>query len=606
MTTGLVIATSLLLAVAAVAMPAARLSLPAIDIPVLSPTAVLNNQPAKRDRDSFFPEIRQDNPNTVNKLETRFSQENESRSLFGVLAPLWLLGVGAVMLWYAAGTIGIWRLSRRSVRGPASLHETTMFLARAAGMTRDVQVRISADDRVPMTWGLLRPTILLPSRWHEWPDDRLEAVLAHELAHAARFDVAAHRIARIAAALYWFNPLAWFAMRQAQIERERACDDLVLARGALASAYAGELVAIARALSAPEAALPMARRSRLEARIMAILDPRTNRTGTSLIVAAVAAFIVVAATAGSVIRLSAYDFPAPPASQLVAADPNDFHGPTRPRQPDFSGTWAAINPAIRQLAENYFNSGLSSAPASFSIEQDFRVMNFVRHSRLGDLVSRYPVNGFKFRNVLSPLGKTEIGLGTWQSGSFVIGFENGNFLVFSMKGDTLQLDQTGIPPLLYRKVAAPQSIPPPPPPPPPAQNPPPPPPPAPRLVTPEAARVARCEWEQDQAVKAGWNMQDVHLPCEPGVELPIKTHDVSPAYTPEAMRAKIQGDVTIEAIVDADGVVREAKVVQSLDNVFGLDGQALKTVRAMKFAPAKLNGQPIRILVKFDMPFTLR
>jgi protein TonB len=101
-------------------------------------------------------------------------------------------------------------------------------------------------------------------------------------------------------------------------------------------------------------------------------------------------------------------------------------------------------------------------------------------------------------------------------------------------------------------------------------------------------------------------MQDVHLPCEPGVELPIKTHDVSPAYTPEAMRAKIQGDVTIEAIVDADGVVREAKVVQSLDNVFGLDGQALKTVRAMKFAPAKLNGQPIRILVKFDMRFTLR
>jgi protein TonB len=155
-----------------------------------------------------------------------------------------------------------------------------------------------------------------------------------------------------------------------------------------------------------------------------------------------------------------------------------------------------------------------------------------------------------------------------------------------------------------------RSEPPPPqnPPPPPPQNPPPPPPPAPapRLVTPEAARAARCEWERDQAVKAGWNLSDVHLPCEPGVELPIKRHDVLPAYTPEAMRAKIEGDVTIAAIVDADGVVREARVEQSLDKVFGLDEQALKAVRAMKFAPATRNGQPTRILVKFDMRFTLR
>jgi TonB family protein len=146
----------------------------------------------------------------------------------------------------------------------------------------------------------------------------------------------------------------------------------------------------------------------------------------------------------------------------------------------------------------------------------------------------------------------------------------------------------------------------PPPPPLPAQNPPPPPPPAPLQTTPEAARAARCEWERDQAVKAGWNMSNVYLPCEPGVELPAKLHDVSPAYTPEAMRQRIEGNVTVAAIIDADGVVREARVVESLDKVFGLDEQALKAVRAMKFTPAKRNGQPIRILLNFDMRFTLR
>jgi TonB family protein len=145
-----------------------------------------------------------------------------------------------------------------------------------------------------------------------------------------------------------------------------------------------------------------------------------------------------------------------------------------------------------------------------------------------------------------------------------------------------------------------------PPPQPGAQNPPPPPPPAPRLGTPEAARLARCEWEQDQAVKAGWDLTNVHLPCEAGVEPPIRTRAVNAAYTPEAMRAKIQGFVKIQAVVDVDGVVREVKVAQSLDRVFGLDEQALKAVRAMTFAPGKFKGQPARVLMYFDMPFALR
>jgi TonB family protein len=64
--------------------------------------------------------------------------------------------------------------------------------------------------------------------------------------------------------------------------------------------------------------------------------------------------------------------------------------------------------------------------------------------------------------------------------------------------------------------------------------------------------------------------------------------------------------VSIAAIVDADGVIREAKVVQSLDKTYGLDEQALSAVRAMAFKPAELDGRPVRTFVRIEMQFTLR
>ena len=82
-----------------------------------------------------------------------------------------------------------------------------------------------------MTWGSLRPRILLPSSAREWARERpalLDAVLLHEVAHVARMDAFSRAIAQMSVAVFWFNPLFWFAARQARLERERACDDVVL------------------------------------------------------------------------------------------------------------------------------------------------------------------------------------------------------------------------------------------------------------------------------------------------------------------------------------------------------------------------------------------
>src|SRR4051812_48783493 len=136
-----------------------------------------------------------------------------------------------------------------------------------------------------MTWGIVYPTVLLPIDADEWNDERRSIVLLHELAHVKRFDAFTQLIAQVATGVFWFNPFVWLAAREMRKEREHACDDFVLQGGARASDYANDLLQIARSLgrsSAPAAAsLAMARRSEIEGRLLAILDPKTDRRSVS-------------------------------------------------------------------------------------------------------------------------------------------------------------------------------------------------------------------------------------------------------------------------------------------------------------------------------------
>jgi hypothetical protein len=137
----------------------------------------------------------------------------------------------------------------------------------------------SPDNVMPMTWGWWRPVVLLPAEAAQWPDERRRVVLLHELAHVKRRDYLTQIAAQLVCALYWFNPLVWFAARQMCIEREAACDDLVLSGGCKASDYAGHLVEVAASFQrVPQmAAIAMARSTQLQGRIAAIVDASRNR-----------------------------------------------------------------------------------------------------------------------------------------------------------------------------------------------------------------------------------------------------------------------------------------------------------------------------------------
>ena len=91
-----------------------------------------------------------------------------------------------------------------------------------------------------------------------------------------------------------------------------------------------------------------------------------------------------------------------------------------------------------------------------------------------------------------------------------------------------------------------------------------------------------------------------------GVTLPQLVREVKPAYTSDAMRAKIQGTVLLECIVRPDGSVGDVQVVRSLDSTFGLDQEAIKAARQWRFQPGSRLGEPVPVLVTIDLTFSLR
>jgi beta-lactamase regulating signal transducer with metallopeptidase domain len=214
---------------------------------------------------------------------------------------IWAAGAALVVGRLLLGFLAVQLLARRTEPAVSSSWMTVACaLAREIGVRR-VAFRRSARTSMPIAFGILQPTVVMPADADEWPADRLRIVLLHELAHVKRLDCATHMLAQLACAAYWFNPLAWIAARRIRTERERACDDLVLAAGTAGPDYADQLLEIARAMRtarfsvAAGASLAMAHRSQLEGRLMAILDPSIPRGSVSRFRGAIAAAAVAAA-----------------------------------------------------------------------------------------------------------------------------------------------------------------------------------------------------------------------------------------------------------------------------------------------------------------------
>jgi beta-lactamase regulating signal transducer with metallopeptidase domain len=199
-----------------------------------------------------------------------------ARGLRNLLPKIWAAGLALLLLRLLVGLAGAVRLSReaRPLDDSAWQRLVFRFLSTVA-LKRRVRLKSHQRIAVPLTWGVIRPVILMPDDSRDWDEDRRSSALFHEMSHVKRVDFAVMLLVRLSLAAFWFNPLSWIVFGMLKREQEKACDELVLRAGIKPSAYAASLLAFRRAPGLPwnpaPALLGMFRGNGMNDRLAAIL-----------------------------------------------------------------------------------------------------------------------------------------------------------------------------------------------------------------------------------------------------------------------------------------------------------------------------------------------
>ena len=283
---------------------------------------------------------------------------------------IWAIGFMVIMGRLLVGMLWIRLMSRKAITitdpyWTNLCHDT----CKRFQISRPIRLWQGKNAATPMTWGILKPVVLLPEEADIWPEEKCRVVLMHELAHVKRKDTLTQMMAQIACALFWFNPLVWMAAYKMRVEREHACDDQVLQLGTLASDYAGHLLDIARSLRSAKVAslatIAMARQSQLEGRLLAILNPGLNRRALSPILIGFIAIVMVVV----MIPLAAIQPWAPgPNESVVLASVEDHNEAPDQYEPEFERSAlerpvSATPPMMTGQLEQPFGQELEVAPA---------------------------------------------------------------------------------------------------------------------------------------------------------------------------------------------------------------------------------------------------
>jgi hypothetical protein len=153
---------------------------------------------------------------------------------------------------WALGHLFLWRLLSASVTPPSTV--SRLFMAMTAQATRRPRLLVSGRLRVPLSCGIIRPTVVIPPELCRSDNAaRLRWVFVHELTHLERHDARTSLLFGLAQTVYFFCPLFWWLRRQVRLCQEYIADAAVSAV-ATPEDYAQFLITLANAPGAPIAA----------------------------------------------------------------------------------------------------------------------------------------------------------------------------------------------------------------------------------------------------------------------------------------------------------------------------------------------------------------
>ncbi|NVM23982.1 MAG: trypsin-like peptidase domain-containing protein, partial [Desulfobacterales bacterium] len=192
----------------------------------------------------------------------------------------WMVGAGAYLAVNLLKVLraNYWLWTKRSIL-PTKLQKDIENLLFAYGFKRFPKIWLMDSFSQPFVWGLLRGSIYLPTNFlNIKKPEHQKSILGHELSHVVRFDAAVNLLQILAQAIFWFHSLVWWANKKIRAEREKCCDEMVIARlGAKAKDYSMAIVETLAARSESTRPVPslavVGPAKNIEERIRSMLKP---------------------------------------------------------------------------------------------------------------------------------------------------------------------------------------------------------------------------------------------------------------------------------------------------------------------------------------------
>ena len=252
-------------------------------------------------QESSSPTVQQSIP-TEQQLQAEEEKTKPAISLpVSPAALIWGVGAAALGLYFV---VGYWRATREfDMSLPVEHPFCGEWLRRQKEkMPLRRQIRIRQFDRIgtPLTYGVRKPTILLPNQTLEEQPKTLTYILTHEYVHIRRFDCVSKLLLSAALCLHWFNPLVWVMYVLANRDLELSCDEMVLRLLGIEnrSAYAMTLLEMEEKRSGFGALYSAFGKNAIEERIGAIMKMK-KRSLLSVVMAVVLVFTLAACLATS-------------------------------------------------------------------------------------------------------------------------------------------------------------------------------------------------------------------------------------------------------------------------------------------------------------------
>jgi TonB family protein len=497
-------------------------------------------------------------------------------------------GVWARLIWIGAGIARLRRL--RGIGQPAGPHAEHEELQALIGAR--ASIRYVAGLAQPVTFGFRRPMILLPATIEEQPLPIQRAVVAHELWHVRRKDWIWTVAEEVLRALFWFHPALWVLLSKIQFAREELVDELTILSTGSRRSYLDALLAFADRPPLP-AATAFARRRHLVHRI--VLISKEAVMSARRVVACGAVFVLATGVTG---WYAVQAFPLvqhAPSADLQAAvqGPGPLERRAKPVTPENPVPRRTYSVAADDPAEADAIGAHGTVTVRLTLDEAGRIaesrlvglsinLGGKGHVRLAEVSAENLEAVMRGEVRLTP-GAPAISLRPVIEASIQSALRAVKQWQYAPPADG---------PLAF-DVGVPVGAPPPPPPPPPLPAPgaarrmPPPPPPAPPPGGGGTAGSAISEG----ALRVGGTIKP-----------PTKIRNVNPTYPPDALASRVQGVVIIEARIEGDGTVSQARVLRSIPM---LDEAALEAVRQWLFTPTFLNGAPVPVIMTVTVNFTL-